>query len=68
MVRIQFDLLCDGDSKGMEESAMANIYCVCHSEAQRLHAARLISFLLYERFSFQNGIVKFISFQHLGDT
>lgn len=68
MVRIQFDLLCDGDCKGMEESAMPNIYCVCHSGAQRLHAARLTSFLLNERFSFQNGIVELISFQHLEDT
>lgn len=38
MVRIQFDLLCDGDSKGMEERSVC---CVCHSEVQRLHAARL---------------------------
>lgn len=68
MVRIQFDLLCDGDSKGMEESAMPNIYRVCHNETQRLHAARLTSFLLNERFSFQNGIVEFISFQHLEHT
>lgn len=52
----------------MEESAMPNIYRVCHNEAQRLHAARLTSFLLNERFSFQNGIVEFISFQHLEHT
>ena len=64
MVRIQFDLLCDGDPRGLEER---NVCCVCHSEAQRLHAARLASFLAHKRFSFQNGIVEFVSFQHLAD-
>lgn len=44
-----------------------NACYVCHSEAQRLHAARLASFLVYKRFSFQNGIVEFVSFQHLAD-
>lgn len=49
MVRIQFDLLCDGDSKGMEGRSVC---CVRHSEVQRLRAAGLAQFLPMKAFYF----------------
>lgn len=60
IVRIQFDLLCDGESEAMRNRG---VYAVLgHNEDQRLRAARLASSPPYARFSCQNGIVEFVSF------
>lgn len=60
IVRIQFDLLCDGDSEAMRSRG---VYAVLgHNEDQRLRAARVASSPPYAWFSSQNGIVEFLSF------